>query len=333
MPNWIGDAVMATPILKDIRVHYPDSKITVLCQGAVGQLFTHDPHVNEVLPFQKPNGWIHHFRIFPLIQELRKGEYDTGILLTNSLSSAWWFFRGKVLNCIGFGGRGRSFLLNHTITLPENLEKTHLTQVYKLLLGPLNIPVSDTLPYLDVTAEERKLAQEQLFEKGVTKGKIIVGINPGAAYGSAKCWLRERFRTVIEDLIKNPNFYIVLFGDKNGRKLTDEISKDFGSQVINLAGKTSLRELIAYLSIVDVLLTNDSGPMHIASALNVPVVALFGSTSAIKTGPFNRSLVIHKHVSCSPCYKRVCPIDFKCMKEIESAEVINALKRAIDESH
>lgn len=336
MPNWIGDAVMATPVIHDLAEHFPDAKITLMCQGAIGQLFAHDPSVSEILPFKKPNGWIHHLRINPTIEKLRQGAFDTGILLTNSWSSAWWFFRGRVKNKIGFGGRGRTCLLNQALPYPKNMETQHLVITYKELLAPLGISSSSTKPRLFVTEDEKKSAQSQLMKEGVIEDAILIGINPGAAYGTAKCWLPERFHEVAKELLKDPRVYIVFFGDAQGRTLTEKIAAHLGPRAINLAGKTNLRELMAHISLLNTLLTNDSGPMHMASGLSVPVVALFGSTNSVKTGPTEgglyKSTVIHKHVECSPCYKRVCPIDFKCMTRIHSEEVATAIRKMLDES-
>lgn len=326
MPNWIGDAVMGSPILEDLKKAFPDVKVTAMCQGVVGQLFSKDPYVDEVFSFQKPNGWIHHLHVFPLIEDLQKGNYDTGILLTNSLSSAWWFYRGHVQNRIGFGGRLRHLLLNQAVKWPQDVETRHLVSTYKLLLEPLGISPSESLPKLYLAPEENKDARLFLRKQGVPDDALLVGINPGAAYGSAKCWLPERFHEVAKTLLEHPRVWVVFFGDAKGRELTEQIAQGLQERTLNLAGKTSLRELMALIANLNVLLTNDSGPMHMASALNIPLVALFGSTSAIKTGPLGPSQVIHKQVACSPCYKRVCPIDFKCMTRIETAEVIAAIQ-------
>ena len=150
----------------------------------------------------------------------------------------------------------------------------------------------------------------------------MVGINPGANQGSAKCWLPERFREVAQRLLRNKNISVVFFGDKATASLLKEICQGLPSRVVNLAGLTSIRELASLISICDLLLTNDSGPMHMASALGTPIVALFGSTNEIVTGPYRKGKVIHKHVECSPCYQRTCPIDFRCMKGIEAEEVL-----------
>lgn len=331
MPNWIGDAVMATPLLADLRRSFPDAKITALCQGVVGELFKHDPTVDEVISFTKPSGWIAHIKRSPLIENLKKGGYDTGILLTGSFSSAWMFFRAGIKNTIGFAGNLRSPLLSKAVPIPKDKETTHLTEVYKALLIPLGIQPSSTKPYLVVTEQEKEEAKNFFRRLGVPENAKLIGINPGAAYGSAKCWLPDRFHDTAKALLEDPNVWVIFFGDAKGRAVTEEAARALGDRAINLAGKTSLRELLAFISQLRVLLTNDSGPMHIASALHIPQVALFGSTSEVKTGPLNRSIVIHKHVECSPCYKRECPIDFRCMTRIHTDEVVEAIQRLLNE--
>lgn len=325
MPNWLGDLVMATPILKDLRNHWPEAKITALCQGALTSIVQNDPHIDEVMTFKRPKKWFNKEESHAILDPLNKGEYDLGILLTNSFSSAWWFWRANIPNRVGFATHCRSLLLNHPIPFPENKDKQHLVKTYKMLLSPLGIPLSDTSPALYLTEQEKANARIQLAQLGIAPNQIIVGINPGAAYGSAKCWLPDRFRLVTQKLIENPRVVVVFFGDKSGAPLVDEICQGFSQRVINLAGKTSLRELMAYIQACHIFLTNDSGPMHMASALDVPLLALFGSTSDVATSPYKGGKVIHKHVPCSPCYRRECPIDFRCMKQIGVDEVYNEL--------
>lgn len=331
MPNWLGDLVMATPVLHDVRKKFPEARITAMCQSNVAQLLKHDPNINEVYSYKRPNGWIPHQQHWEIIQQLRYGKYDLGILMTNSFSSAWWYWLGNVKNRLGFAGDGRSLLLNKAVAFPEKVESQHLVITYKMLLAPLGIGVSDSPPTLYITPEEMQNARTMLESQGVAIGKNkIVGINPGAAFGSAKCWLPDRFQAVTKRLLEDPNVFVVYFGDPAGAPLVNDICKGFPERVINLAGRTSLRELLPLIKSCTVFLTNDSGPMHIASALKVPLVALFGSTSDVKTGPYGGGKVIHKHVECSPCYQRVCPIDFRCMKRIEVDEVFNSLQGQLD---
>lgn len=329
MPNWLGDLVMATPILADLRHHWPEAKITAMCQGALGSIIQEDPHLNAVFNFEKPKGLRNRVGN-DIVNSLQKEHYDLGILLTNSFSSAWWFWKGNVQNRLGFASHWRSWLLNYPIPFPNERSDQHLVTTYKQLLHPLGIPLSSTDPKLYIAKQEQNAIQEWLFKEGVRKDDLVIGINPGAAYGSAKCWLPDRFKTLAAMLLENPRIKILFFGDKVGTPLVEEICAGLPKRVINLAGKTSLRELMAFIQACNIFLTNDSGPMHVASALGTPLIALFGSTSDVATGPYKGGKVIHKHVPCSPCYRRECPIDFRCMKQIEVDEVYRELQRVID---
>lgn len=332
MPNWLGDLVMATPILADLRAHWKTTRITVMCQSNVAPLLKCDPNVDEVFSYKRPSGWIHRQQHLSIYEKIQEGHFDLGLLLTNSFSSAWWFWRGGVKKRIGFEGNLRTPLLTTAIPFPKERETQHLVLTYKALLEPLGIPVSATPPRLYVAPEEYHAAQELLKLYGINpKTNIIVGINPGAAYGSAKCWLPERFQEVTRKLLENPNVYVVYFGDPAGAPLVNDICKDMPERVVNLAAKTTIRELMALIQCCSIFLTNDSGPMHIAAALGTRLLALFGSTNDTKTGPFPQGMVIHKHVECSPCYKRTCPIDFRCMTRIEVDEVYDHLVKIMQE--
>ncbi|MEZ5315350.1 MAG: lipopolysaccharide heptosyltransferase II [Chlamydiales bacterium] len=325
MPNWIGDLVMATPILADVDRKWPKAKITAMCQGTIAPLLIGHPHIDEMFTFSRPHEFLRRPMNRDLIQRIRQGKYDLGILLSNSFSSAWWFWRGGVKRRIGFASNWRSFILNDAIAFPKERGKEHLVETYKRLLTVIDIPISKTQPKLFVTEEEQSTADEILRQCGIPREGKIVGINPNAAYGPAKCWLPTRFRSLIEKLVHDPKIYVICFGDQGNTSFVDKICDNISPQVINLAGMTSLRELMALIKKCTVFLTNDSGPMHIAAALKTPLLALFGSTNEMVTGPYHHGEVIHKHVDCSPCYKRTCPIDFRCMKQINVEEVYQAL--------
>lgn len=331
MPNWVGDLVMATPILADLDNRWPEAKITAMVQSNLSPLLKFDPHIDEIYAFQKPSGWTHRKQHLAIIEPLQRGEFDLGLLLTNSFSSAWWFWRGHVKNRIGFGSFPRSLLLDRTVPFPKNRESQHLVLTYKHLLLEMGIPLSETEPHLYINETENLAALQLLQLHEIDpRSQIVVGINPGAAYGSAKCWLPERFTEVTARLLEDPRITIVYFGDQAGTPLVNSICSSFTERVLNLAGRTSLRELLALINCCSVFLTNDSGPMHIAAALGKPLLALFGSTSDTKTGPYPNGTVIHKHVECSPCYRKTCPIDFRCMTRITVDEVYTALMQLIE---
>jgi len=335
MPNWIGDLVMATPILADLRAHFPKAEITAMCRRPLSALLEKDPNVDELFSFSKSVGSIRRNEKRNVIEKLVKGRYDIGVILPNSLSSAWLFAQGSVKRRIGFKGNFRRLLLTDPLPFPKERKAQHLTLTYKALLKPLGIPISQTPPALFVASEEVAHAWEVLGRFGVDKGIPLVGINPGAAYGSAKCWLPERFREVTEKILEtDKDLNILYFGDKSHESLIKEICQGLPGRVINLAGVTNLRELMALTSLCRIFLTNDSGPMHIADALSTPLVALFGSTDEVVTGPYSQAKgVIHKHVACSPCFRRTCPIDFRCMKGIESDEVCQKIAALFEGSY
>lgn len=331
MPNWLGDLVMSTPVLADVRRRFPEAKLTAMCQSKIAQLIADDPNIDELYSYSRPSGWIHGIHeTSELISTLNHGKYDLGILLTNSFSSAWWFWRGNVQNRLGYADHCRSLLLTKAVPFPKDLKQQHLVITYKNLLEPLGIPVSDTSPKLYIRPEEIAASRAMLARDDVDPAThTIIGINPGAAYGSAKCWLPERFVEVSKKLLKDPKVRLLYFGDPAGAPLVRSICDQLPEGVINFAGRTSLRELMGLMYHCHTFLTNDSGPMHLASALGIPLVALFGSTSDVRTGPYKGGVVIHKHVECSPCYQRECPIDFRCMTRIESDEVLNAIKKQL----
>lgn len=329
MPNWIGDLVMATPVLADLRSAFPKASITAMCKTPICALLKEDESIDELFCFTKPsNDFLRRQEKRDIIAKIRAGGYDAGILLTNSFSSAWWFWQGNVKRRIGFAGNLRTWLL--TDPVGPIREPVHQVEKYKRLLSPLGIPASKTAPRLFVSPQESEDAKQLLFQRGYIEGKKLVGINPGAAYGSAKCWPPERFRELAETLLQEKDLYLVFFGDASTASLIKEICQGLPERAINLAGATSLRELMCLIKECSVLVTNDSGPMHIGAAFGVPLVALFGSTDETATGPYGQSQsVIHKHVSCSPCFKRTCPIDFRCMKQIGVEEVAHRAREAL----
>ena len=321
MPNWIGDLVMATPVLVDLRARFPKAVITAMCKAPLSELLKEESAIDELYSYTRPsNSFLRRKEKRDIVEKLRRGKYDLGILLTNSFSSAWWFWQGRVKRRVGYRKGLRSLLLTDAVSFPN--KKQHQVDLYKGLLEEIGIPHSKTMPRLVLTEKEIEESKELLYRRGLQRGKKLVGINPGASYGSAKCWPLERYRELAKRLLKDPGLEVVFFGDSGTFSLVKEIVQGLSERVINLAGVTSLRELACIIQEVDLLITNDSGPMHVGAALGTPLIALFGSTDEERTGPYGQEEeVIRKKVACSPCFKRVCPIDFRCMKGISVDEV------------
>ena len=325
MPNWVGDLVMATPILFDLRQKFPKATITAMIQKPLCELLKKDENINELFCFKKVKQlFLRRKENKNIIENLIDGKYDLGILLTNSFSSAWLFYQGEVKNIIGFRKDFRSLMLNKALSYPK--EQIHQVEKYKQLLKPLDIERSITKPKIYVDKKEIENAKELLYQRGYKDDQRLIGINPVAKYGMAKCWPIERYKEVAKRLCSNEKNFIVFLGDFDSRDVIKNICLDMPDRVINLAGKTTLRELVALISQLDLFLTNDSGPMHIAAGFDIDQIALFGSTSDVLTGPYSeKAIVINKKVECSPCYKRVCPIDFRCMLKISVDEVFDKM--------
>ena len=318
MPNWIGDAVMASPIPKQIKKKWPMALITLMASEPIASIFQKDPNMDKFLIFEKEES--HR----SLINELKSKEFDLGLLLTNSFSSAWLFYRAKIPYRVGYSKDFRSPLLSKKLPYPRKKTSEHMIQTYHKLLRRMGV-CGQVKPYLYLSIDEKKSAEKFLAKCGIEKDQIIIGISPSAAFGSSKCWPEERYREVAQKLLENPKVTVLFFGDPKSEDKVKKIAQDLGNRAYNLAGSTSLRQLMALLSKCDLFLTNDSGPMHMGCALNTTTIALFGSTSPEATGPYHKSTFIRKKVACSPCFKRECPIDFRCMKAIEVDEVYQTL--------
>ncbi|MCH9631941.1 MAG: ADP-heptose--LPS heptosyltransferase 2 [Chlamydiae bacterium] len=313
MPNWLGDAVMASPVLQLLKQKFPDARLTLYGTKASLALFEHDPFVDHFLTLDKnKSGQLK-------IQELKDCKFDYGVLLTNSFSSAWLFFRAKIPTRLGFSKDMRGLFLTHSLPYPKDKSKMHHIELYQELLKRVGINKGSN-PKLYLSDAEKMWATNFLSEHHIEPGSILIGVNPSAAFGSSKCWLEERFRELSIELLKHSSTHLLFFGDPSAKEKNERICSGLKNST-NLAGETSIRQLMALTQKCDLFLTNDSGPMHIACALDTPVVALFGSTSPEATGPYGRGVYLRKKVSCSPCYKRECPIDFRCMKAIKVQDV------------
>ena len=356
--NWLGDAVMTTPALLRLRERFPDAHITLLTLEKLRELWLHHPAVNEIISISADEG------VVSTSHKLRVGHFDIALVLPNSLRTALEVWLAGIPQRTGCAGNGRSWLLTQPIKPRPNHVKMrkHTPAEIKRLV---NSPAADTqhatrntqpvtvhhlhqylhlttalganpaliAPQVFITPEEIASARNKF---GLNEmGQSVFGLNPGAEYGPAKRWPRERFIAAARDLQQRTNCRWLIFGGKADAPLATEIESALrtpDSALHNLAGKTSLRELMALLKICRVLLTNDSGPMHIAAALGTPVVVPFGSTSPEMTGPGRPGDAQHRllktNVPCSPCFLRECPIDFRCMNGISVDQVVEAAIRA-----
>ena len=327
-PNWVGDAVLAIPALKAVRRRYPEAEITLLVRPWVAGLFTSAPFIDKLWSENKPTGLADWSRI---LREIRDRDFDLALLLPNSFESALMMFLGRVPRRIGYATDGRRWMLTNSVT-PDHGSQ-HQMDYYLNLVKMLN--ANTDCPSLEIQAspEERADARKLLRAEGIAAGARYLVLNPGAAYGSAKRWHEDRFAVVADTLAGELGLDVALIGSEAERAIAEQIQDRMKTKAAVLSGKTSLETLIGVLAESSLLITNDSGPMHIAAALGVPTVAVFGSTDDTVTGPCGpRTRVVKHAVECSPCLLRECPIDHRCMNAINAEDVCRAAHELLSKS-
>lgn len=316
---------MAMPVLSSLRKAYPFAKITAMVLRAHASLLYKHPDIDEVFQFDRTEVFTRSSKKRNIVQKIRYGQHELGIILPNSFSSAWLFWQGKVKRRIGYEGNLRNWLLTDSIPRSVQQSSHHMVVLYQLLLTSLSIPFTVTPPSIYIEPVEIEYGRNCFRNYGIPEEATILGINIGAAYGNAKCWPAQKFHLLAKKLIDHdPLVHLIFFGDQSIRMAVKEICSSLPKRAINFAGLTTLRELAAMISLCNGFITNDSGPMHIADAVGTPVIAIFGSTCRYLTGPYRGGTIIQKETACSPCFSRTCPIDFRCMERISVEEVYNA---------
>ena len=259
-----------------------------------------------------------------LALELRRHHFDCAILLQNAFEAAWVARLAGIPNRIGYSRDGRGFLLTRAVRVPKRGEIPRHERFYYLELLR-RAGLIQSLPAGDITITPQTSVRD--------RKKRIIGISPGAAYGSAKRWLPERFAEAAAELASARGAALVLFGSRAERELCDQIEQLLiGYDVKNVAGQTTLEQFIELAARCELFVTNDSGAMHIASALGVPTIAIFGATDDAATGPTGpKARVVRETVECSPCLLRECPIDHRCMTRVSAGRVVReALALLVD---
>ncbi len=328
--NWIGDAVMTLPAVAAIRMTWPQAHISLLAKPWVADIYRETGMADELIVFEEPGRHAGPAGKLLLAAELRQKRFDMAILLQNAIEAAIIARLARIPIRAGYDADARGWLLTHSVRRSRAIRRVHQIHYYLEMLKALGcLDPGDEL-HLDLRAETVALADNWLSEPARGKA-LFVGIAPGATYGPAKRWPVERFTSVATALHRQYRESVfILFGSEQDREVTDVIAAAIPDRLLNLAGRTSVREVMALIARCHVFLTNDSGLMHIAGALNVPTVAIFGSTNPATTSPPGRmNVIIRKPVDCSPCLKTVCPKDFRCMNLIGVEEVTAVINRIV----
>ena len=321
MPNWIGDAVMATPTLHNLKQHFPDARLTLLASRPVAEMFRLDPSIHAVVVDVSKSRRPRLAGILSAGRAIRneQGPFDLALCFTNSFASKLVLRLAGARRRVGVGRDWTDLLLTHPIRVDRTM---HQVEVWNAMLngylqtdyaaGPTRLYVPEPHRYRRPT----------------------LGINPGAAYGSAKRWDPRRFAAVAARLADR--FDVVIFGGPSETEMAAEIERVLVEQQVtnyeNIAGRTTVAELLARIAGLRLFVTNDSGPMHIAGALGVPSVAIFGSTSHLQTCQWNnpQSAIVRHELACAPCMQRVCPLGHHdCMEKVDAQQVLTAALKLV----
>jgi len=318
-PNWIGDAVMTTPAMAVVRVFFPTAEIVAVANPPVAELFSPHPACNRVIIYDKKGAHRGLGGLLKLLRVPRRERFDLAILFQNAIEAAVISRLAKIPRRAGYATDGRRFLLSHPVPAGEKERLLHHTDYYLGMLATLGIAGPKGPLRLSVTNAEARKA-------GKTLGNgPWVAVNPGASYGAAKRWFPDRFAAVADQLIEKYQVKIVLTGGSGERDIGLDIEKFMTHTPLNLIGKTTVREMMAILEHCCLLITNDSGPMHVAAALQTPLVAIFGPTDHTTTSPAAANArLVRKDAPCAPCLLRQCPTDHQCMKAVTAADVLQA---------
>ena len=327
---------MCEPALRGLRRLFPDAQIELLVKPAVADLFVGHPALTRVLTYDTKGRHAGLSGKWALAGQLRRQGFDLAVLFQNAFEAAFLTFLAGVPRRYGYATDGRSLLLSDPVAAPDRRTLVHQVRYYWELLKPLGLTGDPSAPELVVFPEEEQAMAGRFAQGGLTATDVVVGINPGSTYGGAKRWLPERFAEVTERLCRTirksreQQVSVVIFGAKGEERLAKEIAASLSSRSLVLSGATTIRELMAGVKRCAILLTNDTGPMHIASAFQVPVVAIFGPTDWRTTSPFGSAhAIVRQPVDCAPCLLRECPIDHRCMTRVTVDQVHEAAVKQV----
>jgi lipopolysaccharide heptosyltransferase II len=326
--NWVGDAIMALPALRAVRGKFPEARIAIVARPYVADLYR-DQHIcDELIPYDTKGEHRGLWGREALAAQLREKRFDAALLLQNAFDAAWLAWRAGVPERIGYARDGRSLMLTKSIKVPKSGEiPTHEKFYYLELLrraGWIEQLQDDAHIAIGVPDAARRRAMQILLDQGSSPTAIRIAVGAGASYGSAKCWPPGRFAQVLNELRLDRPHDVMLFGTPTEAAVSDAIAADLRRAPIDLTGKTSIADLPALLSQCHLFLGNDSGAMHVAAAVGLPVVAIFGPTDPLGTAPVTpRSSIVQQKPFCSPCFLRRCPIDHRCMAAV-TPEMVRA---------
>jgi len=321
-PNWIGDSVLAFPCLESLQHNFPQAEIWMAAKEWVKDVFIGHDLVKGIIQLPEK---VDVSTLRMTAKQLQQGSFDIGLLLTNSFSSALLFYLARLPQRWGYQTDGRRFFLTKGVAVQNQNQPFHQVYYYLNLLSGLGLQTLPPKIRLHLLSEEKQRAKDMLSQLNVDFNRPLIIFHPGAAYGSSKMWPAVRYAQLARLFQQRKKAVVLLTGSSSESQVAESICSLLSPRPLNLTGRTNLRLLAGLISQADLFVSNDSGPMHIANALQVPVVAIFGPTIPRQTGPFQPpSVIIKKEASCWPCQYRECPFDHRCLTSVEAEEVYQA---------
>jgi heptosyltransferase-2 len=323
--NWVGDAVMSLPALQQLRACHPEARISVLAKPWVAALYARESFCDELIPYAGSLA-----KRLATAVTLRTSRFDCALLLQNAFEAAAAAWLARIPVRIGYNRDGRGWLLTRAIPVPAKSEIPRHQRFYYLELLKRAALIDNYDDHgesspIRMAGANAAAAAGQLRLQGLISAQTAVGVSPGAAYGSAKRWLPERFAAAAIQLARDAHCAVLVLGSQSEHEICEQVQKLIaaaGIECVNLAGKTTLEAFIEIAAACRLVLTNDSGAMHISSALGVPTVTIFGPTDEAATGPTGPlARIVRQPVECSPCLLRECPIDHRCMTRVDAERV------------
>lgn len=321
--NWVGDVVITLPALEAVRKNFPKSRISILARPWVAPMLEGHPAIDDIIPYEKrESGLSCAMGIIRMAGKLRKMRFDLAILFQNAFEAALLVYLAGIRYRIGYNTDGRGFLLSHSIKKNGSAPGNHQVEYYLNILRSMDWEAKTKDPKLAIDGNSEKDADILLEKYGVSHDELLIGLSPGAIFGPAKRWPAERFAKIGDWAVEKWGSKVVVLGSSSEEKVCGTLCESMVQKPLNFCGNTTLRQAMAIIKRCRYFVTNDSGLMHIAAALDVPLVAIFGSTDHIATGPRNkRSRIVRLDIDCAPCLKAECLTDFRCMLGIEPERV------------
>jgi heptosyltransferase-2 len=333
--NWVGDAVMTVPALRELRRLFPGAQITLATRPWAQELFAEADFLDDLLIYDRRGPW----SAIKQTAEWRQGNFDLAVIFPNAFEAALIPALARVPLRFGYATDGRSRLLTNALQVPEWRNSKHEIYYYLNIVAALERTLFNTehiaecAPDASLHISERRQSEALglLRARGVRDGRTLIALCPGSINSRAKRWPADCFSALADILIEKLGAEVLLIGSPEELDVSSEVSSQMRNKPIIITGETSLSQIVAILSVVDLLITNDTGPAHIASALGRPTLAIFGPTNPLTTRPFSAAGEIVRHPpDCAPCMLRDCPIDHRCMTAINPREVFERARLLLD---